>query len=131
MSDSGKNAKLVLIIDDDDGVREFLSFVIAREGFRAEIAVDGEDGYQKAESCKPDLILLDLMMPRLGGFEVLRRLQTGELSKIPIVVITGRYTDRAMAEMIRQESNVADFLEKPIKSNVRGATLARLLKPRA
>ncbi len=131
MTEPSENAKLVLIIDDDDGVRELLTFLVKKEGYRAESAVDGEDGYLKAEKLKPDLILLDLMMPRYGGFEVLRQLQSGELSKIPIVVVTGRYTDRSTADMIRQESNVVDFLEKPLKPNVLGATLARLLAPRA
>lgn len=131
MADPGKNPKLVLIIDDDDGVRELLSFLVKKEGYRAESAVDGQDGVEKTERFKPDLILLDLMLPRLGGFEVLRQLQTGEFARIPIVVITGRYTDRSMSGMIRQESNVVDFLEKPILSNVLNATLARLLKPRA
>lgn len=131
MVEPGENAKLVLIIDDDDGVRELLAFLVKKEGYRAECAVDGEDGYQKAERLKPDLILLDLMMPRYGGFEVLRQLQAGELARIPIVIITGRYTDRSTAEMIRQESNVVDFLEKPVKTAVLSATLARLLKPRS
>ena len=131
MVEPGQNAKLVLIIDDDDGVRELLTFLVKKEGYRVECAVDGEDGFQKAERLKPDLILLDLMMPRYGGFEVLRQLQSGELAKIPIVVVTGRYTDRSTADMIRQESNVVDFLEKPLKPAVLGATLERLLKPRA
>ncbi len=130
MAEPSENVKLVLIIDDDDGVRELLTFLVKKEGYRAESAVDGEEGYLKAEKLKPDLILLDLMMPRYGGFEVLRQLQSGELAKIPIVVVTGRYTDRSTADMIRQESNVVDFLEKPLKPNVLGATLARLLAPR-
>ena len=131
MTDTGQTAKLVLIIDDDEGVRELLTFMVKKEGFRAECAVDGEDGFQKAERLKPDLILLDLMMPRYGGFEVLRQLQSSELSRIPIVIVTGRYTDRSTAEMIRQESNVVDFLEKPLKPSVFVATLARLLAPRS
>ena len=125
-----ENAKLVLIIDDDEDVRDLLTFMVKKEGFRADTAVDGEDGYQKADGLRPDLILLDLMMPRYGGFELLRRLQSGDLARIPIVVVTGRYTDRSTAEMILQESNVVDFLEKPIKASVLGAALGRLLKPR-
>ena len=121
--------KLVLVIDDDDGVRELLLFLVRKEGFRAEGAFDGEDGYRKAESLKPDLIVLDLMLPRYGGFELLRQLQSTELAKVPIIVITGRYTDRATADMIRQESNVVDFLEKPVKQNILSATLRRLLNP--
>lgn len=130
MAEPDEKAKLVLIIDDDDGVRDLLTFMVKKEGFRAEIAVDGEDGVQKAERLRPDLILLDLMMPRYGGFEVLRQLQGSELSRIPIVIVTGRYTDRSTADMIRQESNVVDFLEKPLKPAILAATLSRLLKTR-
>src|SRR5262245_22383119 len=100
MASPAENAKLVLIVDDDDNVRELLTFLVKKEGFRAEAAIDGEDGVQKAERLVPDLIILDLMMPRYGGFEVLRQLQGGPLSKIPIVIVTGRYTDRSTAEMI-------------------------------
>lgn len=124
------NGKLVLVIDDDEGVREMLMFIVKKEGFRADSAIDGEDGWHKAESLTPDLIILDLMMPRYGGFELLRQLQVSELSKIPIVVVTGRYTDRSTADMIRQESNVKEFLEKPVKPNVLAAALTRLLRPR-
>ena len=131
MTEPEANGKLVLVIDDDDGVRELLAFLVKKEGFRAEGAVDGEDGWQKAERLTPDLIILDLMMPRYGGFELLRQLQGSELSKIPIVIVTGRYTDRSTAEMIRQESNVKEFLEKPVKPNILGATLQRLLRPQA
>ena len=127
MTPPEEKGKLVLIIDDDDGVRELLLFLVKKEGFRAEGAIDGEDGHQKAERLRPDLIILDLMLPRYGGFELLRQFQGTELSKVPIIVITGRYTDRATADMIRQESNVVDFLEKPVKQNVLTAALRRLL----
>jgi two-component system response regulator VicR len=122
-------AKLVLVVDDDDGVRELLGFLVQKEGFRVDFAVDGEDGYRKAESLRPDLILLDLMLPRYGGFELLRQLQSSDLKGVPIVIVTGRYTDRTTADMIRQESNVLEFLEKPVKPQVLSAALSRALRP--
>lgn len=131
MPESAEKPKLILIIDDDDSVRELLTYLVKKEGYRVESAVDGEEGFHKAETLKPDLILLDLMMPRYGGFEVLRQLQTSGLTKIPIVIVTGRYTDRSTADMIRQESNVVDFLEKPLKPAVLNATLERVLNTRA
>ncbi|MBI4424685.1 MAG: response regulator, partial [Elusimicrobia bacterium] len=91
-------------------------------------AIDGEEALRKIESLAPDLILLDLMLPRYGGYEVLRRLKTGPTAHIPIIVITGRYTERTTTEMIRQESNVVEFMEKPIKTNVLAALLHRILK---
>ena len=122
--------KLIVVIDDDDSVRELLEFIVKKEGFRTDTAADGEAGLEKITQVMPDLVILDLMLPRYGGFEVLRQLQTGDTARIPIIIVTGRYTDRTTAEMIRQESNVMDFLEKPIKANLLGATLHKILKTR-
>lgn len=120
--------KLVVIIDDDDSVREVLEFIVKKEGFRADTAADGEAGLEKITSLLPDLVVLDLMLPRYGGFEILRQLQSGPTARIPIVIVTGRYTDRTTAEMIRQESNVVEFLEKPVKNEVLGLVLHKILK---
>jgi len=120
--------KLVLIVDDDDSVRELLEFIIKKEGFRIEKAADGEEALNKARSANPDLILLDLMLPKFGGFEILRELQSDETSGIPIVVITGRYTDRSTSDMIKQEPNVRDFIEKPVKPQILTALVHKLLK---
>ena len=120
--------KLIVVIDDDDSVRELLEFLVRKEGFRVESAADGEEGINKIQALRPDLVVLDLMLPRYGGFEILRTLQNGDTARIPIIIVTGRYTDRTTAEMIRQESNVMDFLEKPIKANVLAMTLHKILK---
>ncbi len=122
--------KLVLIVDDDDSVRELMEFVVKKEGFRLEKASDGEEALQKARTLSPDLILLDLMLPKLGGFEILRELQSEETVNIPIVIITGRYTERSTSEMIKQEPNVKDFIEKPLKPPLLVAVLHRILKTR-
>ncbi|OGR90196.1 MAG: hypothetical protein A3J74_00920 [Elusimicrobia bacterium RIFCSPHIGHO2_02_FULL_57_9] len=124
----GPKGKLILIIDDDEAVRELIEFVVKKEGFRVDSAGDGEDGINKVQKLLPDLVVLDLMLPRYGGFEILRQLQIGGTANIPIVVVTGRYTDRTTAEMIRQESNVMDFLEKPVKPRVLAAVLHKILK---
>ena len=122
--------KLVLVVDDDNSVLELVEFMVKKEGFRVEKAVDGAQALHKILAQRPDLVLLDLMLPRYGGFEILRQVQVGETSSIPIVVITGRYTDHSTSEMIRQESNVVEFLEKPIKVPVLSALLHRILKTR-
>ncbi len=126
--DNRPQDKLVMIIDDDDSVRELLEFIVSKEGFRCDSAADGEEGLKKIQTLLPNLVILDLMLPRYGGFEVLRQLQTGQTAGIPIVIITGRYTDRTTSEMIRQESNVMDFLEKPIKPQVLSMALHKILK---
>ncbi len=120
--------KLVLVVDDDDSVRELIEFIVRNEGFRVEKAADGEEALNKARAVNPDLILLDLMLPKFGGFEILRELQSDENGSIPIVVITGRYIDRSTSDMIKQESNVKDFIEKPVKPHILAALIHKLLK---
>jgi len=110
--------KLVLIVDDDESVRELIEFIVKKEGFRTEKASDGEEALAKARAVNPDIILLDLMLPRFGGFEILRELQSDETGGIPIIIITGRYTDRSTSDMIKQEPNVKDFIEKPVKPQI-------------
>ena len=124
-----ENGRLVLVVDDDEGVRELLSLLIKKEGWRVETAEDGAEGERKALALKPDLIVLDLMLPRYGGFELLKQLQSTELSRTPIVIITGRYADRSTTEMIRQESNVVELLEKPVKAARFILALQRILRP--
>lgn len=119
--------KLILVVDDDDSVRELIEFIVKKEGFRVEKAADGEDAINKARTVNPDLILLDLMLPKFGGFEILRELQGDDTGAIPIIIITGRYTDRSTSEMIKQEPNVKDFIEKPVKPQLLAATIHKLL----
>jgi CheY-like chemotaxis protein len=120
--------RTILVVDDDDGMVALLSHLVELEGFRAETAADGVEASRKAHALKPDLIVLDLMLPRYGGFELLRDLQKTELAQVPIVVVTGRYTDGATMDMIRREANVVALLEKPINHEVFGQALRRGLK---
>lgn len=121
--------KLVLIVDDDQDVSSLLEHVVGREGFRLATAADGADAQAKARALSPDLILLDLMLPKAGGFEVLRALQEDD-SDIPVIVMTGRQLDRSTADMIRQQPNVRDFLEKPLKTEVLVSYIHQILRTR-
>lgn len=120
--------KLICVVDDDESIRELLEFLVKKEGFKCETAVDGQDGLDKIQKLLPDLVILDLMLPRYGGFEILRQLQQGDTARIPIIIVTGRYNDRSTTDMIRQESNVMDFLEKPVKPAVLTMTLHKILR---
>ncbi|MEW5951463.1 MAG: response regulator [Elusimicrobia bacterium] len=120
--------KLVLIVDDDDSIRDLLEFVVKKEGFKIEKAADGKSALEKAKNLNPDLILLDLMLPGYGGFEILRELQSYETASIPIIIITGRYADRTTIELIKQEPNVKEFVEKPIKVNILSSLIHKILK---
>ena len=107
--------KLVLIADDDIGVLRFLKMAVENEGFRVETATNGPDTLQKVGEKKPDLIILDLMMPGFGGFEILRRLKESAASETPIIIVTGRRMDLPTQQIIRSEASVKEFLSKPIR----------------
>ncbi|MBI4062869.1 MAG: response regulator transcription factor [Elusimicrobia bacterium] len=121
-------SKKILVVDDDESICELLKFVLERDGFGVVLAKDGEQALRYAEAEQPDLILLDLMLPRYGGFEILRQLQKPKTGSIQIIVMTGRYTDRSTQELIRGESNVVDFMEKPINTAALVARIHTLLK---
>jgi len=120
--------KLVLIVDDDKEVMDLLETIVRKEGFRIELAADGDEARKKARALLPDLVLLDLMLPKSGGFEILHELQEGETADIPVIVITGRRLERTTADMIRHEPNVRDFVEKPVKPEALASRLHQVLK---
>ena len=120
--------KKILIVEDDRDFIKETADLLSSSGYEAVAVSEGKEAVKKIEEEKPDLIILDLMLPRYGGFEILRQLQAGDTSKIPIVVVTGRYTDRSTSEMIKQESNVVEFMEKPVKPAILGALLHTVLK---
>lgn len=128
MTELGPRKKRLLVIDDDDGLREIFRFSMQKEGFVVEEAVDGVTGLQQAQEFEPDLIVVDLMMPNLNGFEVIQNLQVLGLGKIPVVVISG-YSEQSSEETLRQSRNVVEFLKKPINySSLAGLIRARLEK---
>jgi DNA-binding response OmpR family regulator len=122
--------KRILIVDDDEAVWDVLYYIVRKEGFMVEKASDGAEAMEKARLLHPALIILDLMLPVSGGFEVLRELQAEDTLEIPIILVSGRRMDQSTLEMLKRESNVKEFLEKPIKPQVLAALLHSLLKTR-
>ncbi len=85
-SSSGKK---ILIIEDDRFLRELISRKLSDDGFKTVEAVDGEEGIKKVKEEKPDLILLDLILPSIDGFEVLSRIKKDESVKsIPVIILS-------------------------------------------
>ena len=122
--------KLVLLVDDDESLLDLMEHVVKKEGFRTDRASDGNEAIRKVEALMPDLIILDLMLPGMGGYEVTRALQASGNGAIPVIVVTGRTVDKKQVDMIRMESNVKEFMTKPIRTAVIGATLHTVLKTR-
>jgi DNA-binding response OmpR family regulator len=103
--------KTILLVDDDGEIIESMRTVLEGKGFRILIARDGNAGLAVAERESPDLIILDMMMPKKSGFLVLEKLKSRPGGLIPTIMITGNEGSRhrAYAEML----GVRDYLRKP------------------
>lgn len=87
MEDNSK--KTILIVEDDEFLRSLTAKRLEKEAYKVEAAVDGENGITMMESKKPDLILLDLLLPGLDGFEVLKRAKSNDATKhIPVIIFS-------------------------------------------
>jgi len=101
----------ILIIEDEETLRFFLSRKFKGEGFDIEEAVDGEEGIKKAKESKPDLILLDLLLPGIDGFEVLSILKKdSRLESIPVIIISNFSQEEAVKRGLKL--GAIDFLVK-------------------
>jgi CheY-like chemotaxis protein len=119
--------KLVLLVDDDESLLDLMDHVVKKDGFRTERAMDGQEALAKVAALDPDVIVLDFMLPGMGGYEALRELQSRGYGHIPIIVVTGRAMDAKSIEMVRQEQNVKNFLQKPVRPAVLTAALHSVL----
>jgi CheY-like chemotaxis protein len=119
--------KVVLMVDDDESLLDLMEHVVKKEGFRTDRAADGPEALRKASALDPDVIILDMMLPGLGGYEVMRQLQAAGHGDIPIIVVTGHHMDPAGIKLIREESNVKEFLVKPVRPAALVAALHRLM----
>lgn len=120
--------KRVLIAEDEPHIVESLSFVLQRSGYDVSSVLDGEAAMARLHSEPPDVVILDVMLPKLNGFEVLKRLKSDPaLSSIPVIILTakGQTQDRRMAE----EIGVDGFMTKPF-SNREIVDEVRRLAPR-
>lgn len=105
--------KSVLIVDDDDDQRDLLKHVVGKAGFQVLEACDAMEAIRKAQDLSPDGILLDLMLPGMGGYEIARELQALGAGSIPIFIVTARSLDAKTIHNLREEPNIKDFFLKP------------------
>lgn len=105
----GKMAKKVLVVDDEKLIVKGIRFSLEQDGMEVECAYDGEEALQKIKDTEYDIVLLDVMLPRLTGFEVCQ--QVREFSSVPIVMLTAKGED--MDKILGLEYGADDYITKP------------------
>jgi DNA-binding response OmpR family regulator len=124
------DASTILLVDDEDSVQKLLAYPLEREGFRVLQARDGEEALDRFASERVDLVVLDVMLPKLDGLEVCKRLRAE--SEVPIIMLTAR--DDELDKVLGLELGADDYITKPFsirefRSRVR-ALLRRASVPR-
>ncbi len=116
--------KKILIIEDEKSISDIIKFNLDKEGFDTETSYDGESGLKKAREWKPDLILLDIMLPIMDGFQVCKKVR--ETSNVPILMLTAK--EEEVDKVLGLELGADDYITKPfgmrelvarIKANMR------------
>ncbi|MDF1591556.1 MAG: response regulator [Desulfobacterales bacterium] len=126
--------KRILVVEDEPDVRSFLAACLEDAGFNVETAVDGVDALEKIDAYTPDLMTLDMVMPRLSGVKVIRKLRTIERwAKLPVIVITAHAHDELGSEEIKGFNAMTSGLrpritmEKPISPANLIKTICKIL----
>lgn len=105
-------APKVLIVDDEEHIIELITFNLELKGYEVDSASDGEEALQKFKKIKPDLILLDIMLPKINGIEVCRRIrESEELPDVAIIMLTARGMEKDKVEGL--EVGADDYITKP------------------
>jgi len=108
-----KNAKQVIYIEDEQEMIDLVGLILSRKGYVVTGAIGGRDGLDKVRQKRPDLVLLDLMMPDMDGWEVFQQMKADEnLRQIPVIVITAKAQsiDKVLGLHI---ARVDDYISKP------------------
>jgi DNA-binding response OmpR family regulator len=117
----------VLLVDDDEKIQELLRLYVEREGHRALFAADGERALEIARRARPDLVLLDVMLPGLDGFEVCRRIR--DFSDVPILLLTARSGEAD--KVVGLDLGADDYVVKPFSPRELMARMRALLRRRS
>lgn len=117
--------KKILLVEDEEIMIDLLQRKLTREGYEISVARDGEEGLKAMKEIKPDLILLDIIMPKMGGFEVMEEMaKEPELKKIPVIVISnsGQPVELDRAQhlgakdwLIKTEFDPQEVIDKVVK----------------
>lgn len=119
----------VLVVDDNLNFLQLAQMALGTDDYEVHTATDGKDGFDQARLVKPDIILMDVMMPRVSGLELMRLLLADEeMKKIPVLVMTASHFDPSTEQIFKQESNVKGFLQKPCPVDTMRAEIAKAIQ---
>ena len=122
-----RQAKKILLVDDEAGFAELMRDLLVMDGYEVELAHDGEEGLEKLQSFTPDIIISDVVMPRLSGFDMFKKVKANPpTSNIPFLFITGFQDDRVLQEA--RKIGVFGILKKPVDIEQIEQRLTDLLK---
>lgn len=120
-------ARRILVIDDDEGIRLQLMWQLEADGYSVTSASDGAAGLESLREERPDLVVLDLTMPRLSGLEVLRSIRaSAALHDLPVIILSGRSSDQDRIDGL--DAGADDYLIKPFSPGELGARVRSLLR---
>jgi DNA-binding response OmpR family regulator len=123
---TGNGKPLILIADDDPDILALVSFRLERAGYEVVQARNGEEAVQVALARRPDLAVLDVMMPRVDGYEATRRLrQHEETSRMPIILLTARVQEEDVARGF--DAGADDYVKKPFSPQELGSRVQAVL----
>ena len=119
----------VLVVDDNINFLQLAQLALGTEEYEVHSATDGQDGFEQARKVRPDIILMDVMMPRVSGLELMRMLLAeDDLKNIPVLVMTASHFDPSTEQVFKQEANIKGFLQKPCPVNILREEIARAIK---
>jgi DNA-binding response OmpR family regulator len=116
----------ILIIDDDENICEVARIALEAEGFQLDIAYDGETGMQKILNGEYGAVLLDIMLPELDGWEICRRIRSGQFKKLPIIMLTARGEE--VDRVLGLELGADDYITKPFSPREMVARVKAVLR---
>ena len=107
-------SKKILIVDDEQDIVETLKFILEAHSYTCFCAYNGEDGLNMAKEIMPDLIILDVMMPKINGYKISRLLKyDNKYKNIPIIMVTARSQEQD--KLIGEETGVNEYISKPFE----------------
>ena len=125
---ASKKKVVIVVVEDDPYVLDFLRMSLEKQGYEVQTAEDGEQGLALIQACLPVLVVMDLMLPKMDGAQILRRMSEAPVTAaIPVVVVSAYAASESMRRVIKSQKNVCEIFAKPLRTEEFLGTLKKLL----